>query len=323
MIRLQRVRVLVVAAMVASSALAAAERATTENIVVIGVDSQLTEALQDALVPAAIVVLSEVGTPSLGDLPARSREVADRSQASATIWLVPAGIGTTLVTYDRAADRMLVRELPYQSPLSGTQAAETAQIVRTMLGALRDRPEADRTPPPPPPPILRDPQLAVSVGAGVWIAAPAADGALAGTLTAAWRPHGLGVAAMAAIAPSAEVMTSTFAGRVRDLAFAAEVRNAIVLAPRWRISPGFGMALHAIRFTGSFAGGDDLASTRYDPALRIGLTLGYELPNVEVGLAVSADCLLRRQKYEDAASQQILVIPRFQGITGFVVGVRL
>jgi hypothetical protein len=321
---LRRVRALVVAAIVALSPMAGADPAG-EIVVVVGQDAQFAAALGDALAPAAITQ-THGEPPSLGDLPARSREIADRAQASATIWLVPSGAGTTLVSYDRGADRVLVRELPYAPPFTGAQAAEAARIVRTMLRALREAPEVDRGPPPPPPPapppMPPEPRLSAGLGAGVWLAAPAASGAVTGTITVAWRPHGLGIAATAAIAPSADVMSATFSGQVRDVAVAVEVRNAIRLAPPWRITPAFGVAVHAIHVSGGVVGGDELDSRRYDPALRSGLTLGYELPAFDVGLAVSADCLLRRQRYE-AASEEILVVPRVQAMAGLVIGIRL
>jgi len=315
--------VLAVAAVAAVAADAGAR--SGEPIVFVGADPAFSSALDDALLPAGMDVLP-VGilpAPALAEFAARSRELADREHATATVWLLPAQNGATLVAYDRGVDRLLVRELPYRLPLSATQAAEAARMVRTMLRALRVTPDGDLAPPSvapvgPPPPLL-----AASLGIGAWFAAPGTDSALAGSLTVAWRPHGLGAAVTGMLAPSADVMTVTFDGRISDVVIAAEARKALLLPPAIRVTPAAGIALHLLRLTGSFGGGSELSSRRYDPAVRLGVTAGYALPRgVEVGISVSADCLLQRQRYQ-VASEEILVIPRLQVVTGIVVGLRL
>src|SRR5262245_35190955 len=95
----------------------------------------------------AVVSVGDVAPPTIADLAAESRRLADREHATATVWLMPATSGATLVTYDRHVDRLLVRELPYPSPLSATQAAEAARMVRTMLRALRVTSDPDQAPP--------------------------------------------------------------------------------------------------------------------------------------------------------------------------------
>lgn len=303
---------------------AVAEARTGEPIVLVGADAAFASALDDALLPAGMDVLP-IGTlaaPSLADLSARSRELADREHATATVWLLPAQNGATLVAYDRSVDRLLVRELAYRLPLTAPQAAEAARMVRTMLRALRVTTDTDLPPPStapvgPPPPLV-----AASLGLGAWFAAPGTDSAFAGSLTVAWRPYGLGAAITGVLAPSADVMSVTFDGEVRDVVIAAEARMALHLAPL-RVTPAAGFALHLLHLTGSFGGGSELSSRRYDPALRLGVTAGYALPrSLEVGVSVSADCLLQRQRYA-VASEEILVIPRLQVMTGIVVGLRL
>jgi hypothetical protein len=295
-----------------------------EPIVLVSADAAFASALDDALVPAGMEVLAIgiVTAPPSAELAARSRELADHEQATATVWLLPGPAGATLVAYDRRVDRLLLRDLPYPLPLSPTQAAQAARMVRTMLRALRVASEEDLPPPPPLTPAAPEPMFAASVGAGVWFAAPGTDNALAATAMIAWRPHGLGVAITGLVAPSAAVMSLTFSGHVRDVVVAAEARKALRFAPDIYLTPAAGMALHVLGLSGSF-GGAELDSRRFDPALRLGATASYALPRgVDVGLDVSADCLLRRQRYE-AASEEILVVPRFQVVTGIVVGLRL
>lgn len=303
----------------------AADARPDEPVVLVGSDAAFASALDDALGPAGmdVVTVGTLASPSLAELSTRSRDLADEQHATATVWLVPAAAGATLVTYDRGVDRLLVRELPYRSPLSAPQAAEVARMVRTMLRALRVTSDSDVTAPPPAaPPGPPAPWLAATVGLGAWFAAPGDDAALAATGTIIWRPHGLGAAVTGVVAPAADVTSVTFSGQVRDLVLAAEARYALEVAPALRVTPAAGMGVHIIRLHGAF-GGSELSSRRWDPAVRIGVSGSYALPRgLDVGLAVSADCLLRRQRYE-AGTEEILVIPRLQILTGIVIGMRL
>jgi hypothetical protein len=320
-------RVLVrIIALVLVVSTAMADASTGEPIVLINADAAFASALDDALVPAGmeVVSLGSLAAPSSAELTTRSRELADQQGAVATVWLMPAAAGATLVAYDRRVDRLLVRDLPYALPLSAPQAAEAARMVRTMLRALRVAKESEVAPPPPVvvPPAPPLPLLAASVGLGAWFSAAGADRALAGSMTIAWNPYGWGAAVIGTLAPRADVMSATFAGSIRDVVIAAEARKALRFAPDVYVTPGAGASLHVLTLTGSFGGGG-LTSRRYNPALRLGVTAGYALPaGLEVGVAVSADCLLQRQKYE-AASEEILVVPRIQVVTGIVVGLRL
>jgi hypothetical protein len=300
--------------------------ASAEAIVVVSSDAAFEAALDDALVPSGmdVIVIGEAGAPSSAELTSRSRALADRERATATVWLMSAPSGATLVAYDRRFDRLLVRELPYRSPLSATQAAEAARMVRTMLRVLRatddnDDDDAGETPVAPLPAPPAQPVIAVHAGFGAWFFAPGRDRALVANLSLSWRPHGLGAALTAQLAPAADVTAMTFAGEVRDIVVGAEVRRAALVAPDLWIAPAAGLSLHALELRGSF-GGAPVVSRRYDPAVRLGVTARYALPHhVEVGVAVWADALLRRQSYE-AASEQILLVPRLQLVAGVIVG---
>jgi hypothetical protein len=304
---------------------AVAEAQPGERVVVVTSDGAFASALEDALVPAGmdVVAVGPIAPPATVELPARSRELADRQAAAATVWLLGAPGGATLVTYDRAVDRLFVRDLPYGSPLSATQAAETARMVRTMLRALRVTDEL--APPPvgqPAPAPVGEPELAANVGVAAWFAAPGDHRIPAASLGVAWRPHGLGVALTGVAAPSAPIATAMFAGTVRDLVVAAEVRRAVLVAPAIRVTPAAGVALHAVRLEGSFGAGE-LVSRRFDPAVRLGGLATYALPGrLELGLAVWADALLLRQRYEVLA-EQILEVARLQLVTALVVGVTI
>jgi hypothetical protein len=304
------------------------DEAPDPSVVVVSADAAFEEALRDALVDREVVRIGLATTPTLADLGAQSRRLADLHQALATVWLSPASTGATLVTYDRASDRFLVRELVYGLPLTPTQAAEAARMVRTMLRALRsDDDEAIVRVGEPVEPLRPAaepaPRFGASLGVGAWLASPEAYAAPQVTLAVAWRPHGLGAAMTATFAPAADIDTPSFAGSVRDVVVAAEVRRALRVAPTVHITPGLGGALHVLSFEGAFGAGPLLASRRYDPAVRVGLLADVALPYaLQVGLGVSADCLLQRQRYE-AGNERILIVPRVQLLMAAFVGVRL
>lgn len=298
-------------------------------IVVVGHDPELIQALEWVMEGqnTGVKAIGDRPTPSLAELGPESRRLADGHQAIATVWISPTAAGATLVTYERTADRFVVREVPYKLPLDATQAAETARMVRVMLRAVRDRNDEEavtrrvRAQRPPQPP--REPQLAASVGAGAWFAAPEATAVAMTTISIAWRPHGLGAGVSAMLAPATALDSPSFVGEVGVWRIVAEARKALRVAPAIRVTPGVGLALHAVSLDGRFGGGDRVSSRRYDPALQVSTVVGIALPHrIELGLAVSADCLLRRQRYE-AGTEQILDIPRVQATLGILVGVRL
>ncbi len=328
----EAVRGLVVALLVACS-LSAARAEADDNIhsvvVVVGHEPELIQALEWVMEGQnmGVKALGDRPTPSLAELGPESRRIADDNQASATVWISPTAAGATLVTYERTADRFVVREVPYKLPLDETQAAETARMVSVMLRAVRDRNDeeavaarvrAQR----PPRPQRAEPQVAASVGGGAWFAAPEATAVAMTTIAVAWRPHGLGAAVTAMIAPATDIESTMFIGEVGVWRIAAEARKALRVAPLVRVTPGVGLALHKVSLDGR-TGGEVVSSRRYNPALQISTVVGIALPHhIELGLAVAADCLLRRQRYE-AGTQQILDVPRIQAMMAILIGVRL
>jgi hypothetical protein len=303
-----------------------------ESIMFAGSDRVFQAALADAFAPAgmAVVAAGNVPAPSLADLSAASRALADRAHATATVWLIAGPAReATLVTYDRERDRVLVRQLPYVVPLSPTQAAEAARTARTMLRALRVTPDVDQ-----PPPLVEDapairktvstrdrPELAASAVFGVRLGAPDAD--LGGGLVIAWRPDRLGIAVAAELGPTSDITAPTFAGTLLDAAVAVLGRAPLEVAPDIHVTPSAGLALHLVRLHGELDTMQPIRATRFDPAARIGGTATYRLNgNLEVGLAVSVDCLLDRQHYV-AGDQQVLVIPRLQTMIGAIATLRV
>lgn len=308
--------------------------ACAEPIALVSDDAAMHTALVDA---GDVVTVDVEKPPAVGELAAASRAIADRLNASVTVWLIPSGTSSTsLVTYDRGSDRVIVRDLPYALPLDAARATEAARIMRTMLRSMRtpDVGEGNGTqaasggkasigvaggagasglvaP--------REPQFAFDLGGGVWVAAPGAIANPVVTATAAWRPHALGAAVQATFGPAAELEMSSFRGDVRDVVIAGLVRNALTLSSAdLRIVPAAGAALHILHVAG-----DTLDSRRFDPALRVGMAVLRALPrDLEVGLDVSADCLLVRQKYQ-AGTEEILAVPRVQIVAAVVIGIRL
>jgi hypothetical protein len=320
--------VLVAIAVVAGARAGRAED-VEPTVIVISADATFEEALRDALLDRRVQRIGPAPSPTLAELGAQSRRLADRFAAVATVWLSPASAGATLVTYDRTADRFLVRELAYALPLTPTQADEAARMVRTMLRALRSEDDdaiarsaggaSKAALPVPEPP----PHFGAGLGVGAWLASPEAYAAPQVTLALAWRPHGLGAAVAATFAPAADVESASFEGNVRDVVVAAEVRRALRVAPTVHVTPGLGAALHVLSFEGAFGAGPLLVSRRYNPALRVGLLTDVALPYaLELGLGVSADCLLQRQRYE-AGNERILIVPRVQLLMAAFIGVRL
>jgi len=321
------VRAVVVVVMVATNASAD----PAEAIVLATSDAVFQDALGDALAAGGISVVpaGDVPAPSLAALSTASRELADRVHATATVWLIASPGGATLVAYDRERDRILVRQLPYPTPLAPLQAAEAARTARTMLRALRVTPDVDQQPPlVEDAPAIRDtvitrerPLLAASALVGIRLGAPDTD--VGGGVALAWRPDRLGIALSAELGPNADVVTASFTGTVIDGAIALLGRAPLRVAPRINVVPDVGIAVHVFRLHGALDTMQPIHVTRYDPAARVGVAATYRIGNdLDVGLAVSVDCLLDRQRYQ-AGDQQVLVIPRLQTLVGVIATLRV
>jgi hypothetical protein len=325
----------VTVAVLLACAVAPAAAQPKETVALASGDPSFHTALAAALSSSGTAVIeAEAEPPALGDLTAGSRALADREHATATVWLIAAPSGSTLVAYDRTVDRVLVRELPYTLPLSATQAAEAARVTRTMLRALRAMPEAEQTPPPPKPPVEevpiapivtppRAPILGASLAADVHLWGPASDVVPTAALTAIWRPTALGIAASISLAPSADLVTPAFDGGVRDSTIALAGRFPLRVSPHIMVAAELGAALHFVRVEGVLVDGEPIDTTAIDPAIRFGFSGAYSVSHeVEIGLGVATDTLLRRQMY-DAGSDRILIISRLQVVAGAFVTVQI
>ncbi|HET9988336.1 MAG TPA: hypothetical protein VFQ65_07445 [Kofleriaceae bacterium] len=297
---------------------ATAARATpSEAIVVSSTDPDFSAAVADALRGAgmSVVTVTDAPAPTVADLAGDSRRLADREHASATIALLAGDQGTTLLAYDRDADRVLVRPLPYRTPLGDARAAEVARMARAMLRALRVTPEIDAPPPrvaeaallrsravalatAPPPVVAPVPdQLALELLGGVRIGSD--GGALEhGALAIILRPDAPGLELSAIASSAATVAMTGFAGSLSDRELALTGRVPLHLAPRFVLAGQAGFGIHRIAIAGTTPAQTPAATTRYDPAVRAGVTAGYELrPGIALGVAVTADGLLRRQDF--------------------------
>jgi hypothetical protein len=329
---LGRVRVAVVLAVWLSLARAGA----SETIVAASTDAGFTAALQAALVSAgmSLVVVHDSPPFEVSDLTGGARRLADRASATAAVALVFGDDGATLLAYDHDVDRVLVRSLPYHAPLTEAQAAELARTARAMLHALRVTPDIDAPPPhpteaaeireraalPAPPssaPAVASPSvLALELVGGARLGTANATAAEHGAVAVVWRPDAPGVALSGSFVPSRSVETMAFSGSVSDIAFAVTGRVPLQIAARWTIVGEGGLALHRIRIAGTIAGAGGVESVRYDPALRAGGTALFRLRrDIDIGIGLSVDGLLRRQDYSlDGAA--LLALPVVQLTVG-------
>lgn len=312
-------------------------RAESQRVAVAASDRVLVTAIVDALAPQGMSVVEVADAPpsSVAELGATSRTVAERERASAVVWLIADAQGATLVAYDRDVDRVLVRPLPYGPPFTAVRAAETARAARTMLRALKipDEPEPQPTPPVPTPPEIVTvvplpsaprpwPNVIALVGFGGRYGRLGEDGVAELHLAAGVRPDALGIVAMMSLSPEASLSNPAFMGGVSDNSFAIVARIPFRLAPRIEVAGTAGPALHAVRVEGTL-GAEEVSSLRFDPAFRVGASGSYALSDrLDLGLSVSMDTLLRRQRYE-VPGGQVLVMPRLQVSVGLMIGVRL
>jgi len=297
--------------------IASARVAWAENVVVAGRDAALVAALDDALAPQQVISVEYAAPGSIGELTAVSRQLVARENAVAAIWLIHDGTITTLVAYDRTADRVLLRTVPYTPPLDDAQAAVTARSARAMLRALavdeqslpQKSPIAVAAATPQTEPAT--PQLATVAGLGARFGSPGTTSGAQLTLAVIWRPRTFGFALDLWMGLARDISATNFEGSIGDRSFAAVARLPVFVAPATTIALSGGVAVHALRFAGETPM-RSIVDWKFDPAARLGATASYALRDgIDVGLAVSADYLLWRQRYE-VEGQEILVMRPFQ-----------
>lgn len=314
-----------------------------EIVVVASSDEGFSGALEAALAPTGMrVIRTPDAPPRVGELSTIARRIAERERAAATVWLVVAIGETTLVTYDLDVDRVLVRDVPYTSPLGPAQAAEVARMARSMLRSLRVTPELDL-----PVPrveqarverarvaeavrsgaggaaVPRKRELGAWAAAGVRVGAAASDVGLEGRVGLGWRPDRVGVDLALAIASRSPVAATGFAGRVADDSVGVTVHAPLLAGAKIQVAGQAGLAVHAIAVDGRL-GAEQLSVLRINPALRVGLVASYALGRaLDAGIVMSSDGLLRRQRYESSAEEEILVVPRIQATASVVLTLRL
>lgn len=308
-----------------------------EVVVLASSDEAFRVALHDALAPTGMnVIVTSDQPPTVAELSIVARQVAEREHATSTVWLIFASDRTTLVTYDRDVDRVLVREVPYRTRLDPTQAAEVARMARTMLRTLRVTPELDLPLPRvqearverahaaelvPRPREPRVHRFAASVGANVRVGAATGDAGFDGRLSVLWRPDVVGLGLQLNVATRADVATAKFNGRVSDDSVAVTVHMPLLTGPNVHVLGFTGLAFHAVALDGML-GTQGVSMMRFDPAIRAGIIANYEIGrSLDAGIGMSADALLRRQMYSSGPSE-ILVVPVLQLTTGFIVTVR-
>jgi hypothetical protein len=337
------VRALVAALMLIAAQAQAQAAPYPEIVVVASSDEGFSGALEDALAPTGMrVIRTPDAPPPVGELSILARRIAERERAVATVWLVVAAGETTLVTYDLDVDRVLVRDVPYTPPLRPAQAAEVARMARSMLRSLRVTPELDL-----PVPrveearverervaeavrdaaqgtaVPRKSELGAWATAGVRVGAAASDVGLEGRVGLGWRPDRVGVDLAIGIASRAPVETMGFAGRVADDSVGVTVHAPLLAGAKIHVAGQAGLAMHAIAVDGRL-GAEQLSVLRINPAMRVGLVARYELGRaIDAGFVMSSDGLLRRQRYESSAQEEILIVPRIQATASIVLTLRL
>ena len=313
---------------------AAAGLARAERAALAADDAELEKSLRAALAPTRIevVAVADEPPPRSGDVLAFARALAGREDATAVIWVAAGDDGTsTLLVYDRDVDRVLQRPLEWTPPFGVERAIAAARTVRTMLRALRVTPDLDQPPPAaadaprvraetarrlaaPEAEVARRVErtsaLGVESGAGVRLGGAGASAwRVAGGFS--WRVGPIALAAGAAFVAAEPVSEGGFEGDYHDTTAATAVRLPWGVGPLV-VEPSAGLAVHFARIAGTLEM-ESVAEGRVDPAVRAGCFLGVRAAGpLEVGLALSADLLLRRQHYL-AGDAEVLDLPRFEG----------
>jgi hypothetical protein len=302
-------------------------------------DAELERALGAALASTGIhvVEIDDEPPPRTGDVLAFARRVGARDGAAAVIWVADAGDGTsTLLVFDRDVDRVLQRPLAWAPPFGVEQAIAAARTVRTMLRALRVTPDVDSAPPaavdapavreqaarravapvasrPGPAAAPTGAQAAIGLESGAGLRLGGADDAgwrVTAGLAVRLRP--VVVAASGMFGGADRVRAAGFDGDYRDDSLAATARVPL-RSGVFVVEPALGAALHVARLAGALEDGTAVSDRRLDPAVRGQAFVGARaIGPLEIGVQVSADGLLRRQRYL-MGEDEVLRLPVLQG----------
>ncbi|HEY6039504.1 MAG TPA: hypothetical protein VIV58_34730, partial [Kofleriaceae bacterium] len=125
------------------------------------------------------------------------------------------------------------------------------------------------------------------------------------------RPDAPGLELAAIASAAARIAMPSFAGTLGDRELALTARVPLHLTPDLVIAGQTGFGLHRIAIAGT-ATTQAESATRYDPAVRAGLTASYALrAGLALGLEVTADGLLRRQDFT-VGGQAVAGVPVVQ-----------
>ncbi len=280
--------------------------AGAEKLVVI-VDSPqaLEAATQQALRPWGIEissVASDTTAPheSMPGARDRARELCKTHSARAVVWLSKNQDGEALWLYDQESDRVIVRKLTVQLPLSDAEAAAIALSIKTLLMHSTTAPAEHRFGASS---VLPTPLGTTPIIQDQWFAQSTAGLRFGGALGARL---GLGIlhqhervslGISLTTGPGRSINESRFGGSFGDGTLALKAR----LGHNWRglrWLAGADLELHITRLRGSLVEeGESVKQTRLNPS--IGPTLGVEKlwPSARLGFEGHTRYYTRNQRY--------------------------
>jgi hypothetical protein len=130
------------------------------------------------------------------------------------------------------------------------------------------------------------------------IGTPGADAAPLVGGTVVWRPGAIGAALTIAFAPATDIHAAPFDGGAADLAATLVVRAPLpTRVGSVDLVTAAGLAVHRVAVNGE-VGAMPVDIVRFDPAAHVELIGDYPASHRwRVGLVISMDWLLRRQRY--------------------------
>jgi hypothetical protein len=277
-----------------------AAAADPPRVVYLGDDAELTRALEVALGPWGVVVVTTADPPPR-DLPAAG-ELAAVVDADAMVWTATVAGVPTLHVYDETVRQLVVRPLAAAPPFDAPTAAAVALTVKTVLRLGRVAPVEERvdethvaTGPPRPAAVALRWRVETALGSRL----ADGDAELRSTVGLVWSPRGgrLGVGVGLALGPGVAVDVPEFAGR--------HTGTSIVAAARWRVplgavflEPAAGLSLTRATLDGVAVAGDVRAHVvRYNPGGVAQLALGARTANLELAIVGGAGVAFRRQRF--------------------------